>query len=110
MLKKDLYVIRSLSCGTKFTIQQYGALCHTSNSVTWIKMSLILSEKKTDLQIPVTSICLICYLGHHEKDTHVKWYEDIEGLSAAISYAWDRLTKNSSIIQLTNGGCDSKKW
>ena len=24
----------------------------------------------------------------------LKWYEDIEGLSAAMPYAWDRLTKN----------------
>ena len=36
----------------------------------------------------------------------VKRYEGIEGLSAAISDAWDRLTKNSSIIQSTNGECD----
>ena len=25
---------------------------------------------------------------------NIKQYEDIEGLSAAMSYAWDRLTKN----------------
>ena len=37
---------------------------------------------------------------------NVKRYEDIEGLTAAISDAWDRLTKNSSIIQSTNGRCD----
>ena len=29
---------------------------------------------------------------------NVKRYEDIEGLTAAISDAWDRLTKNSSIF------------
>ena len=34
-----------------------------------IKISLIISERKADLLIPVTSICLICDLGHHEKDT-----------------------------------------
>ena len=34
MLKKHLYVIWRLSCGQKFTIQQYGARCHTANSVT----------------------------------------------------------------------------
>ena len=34
-----------------------------------IKMSLIISEKTTDLLTPVTSICLICDLGHQEKDT-----------------------------------------
>ena len=34
---------------------------------------------------------------------NVKQYESTERLSAAISDAWDRLTKNSSMIQSTNG-------
>ena len=34
ILKKHLYVIRRLSCGQRFTIQQYEARCHTANSVT----------------------------------------------------------------------------
>ena len=34
MLKKHLYVIRSLSCGKKCTIQQYVARCYKRNSVT----------------------------------------------------------------------------
>ena len=34
MLKKHLCAIRSLYCGKQFTIQQYGACCHTANSVT----------------------------------------------------------------------------
>ena len=34
-----------------------------------MKMPLIISERKSDLLIPVTSICLICNLGRHEKDT-----------------------------------------
>ena len=34
MLKKHLYVIKRLSCGQKFTIQQYGAPCYTANSLT----------------------------------------------------------------------------
>ena len=34
ILKKHLYVIRSLSCGGKFTIQKYEARYHTANSVT----------------------------------------------------------------------------
>ena len=34
ILKKRLYVIRSLSCRKKFTIQQYATRCHTANSVT----------------------------------------------------------------------------
>ena len=33
------------------------------------KMSLIRLQRKTDVLIPVISICLICNLGHHEKDT-----------------------------------------
>ena len=36
---------------------------------------------------------------------NLKQYEDIESLPAAISYAQDRMTKKSSIIQSTNGGC-----
>ena len=55
----------------KFTIQQCGALCHAVNSFTnYLNKNvpvLIISERKTDL-IPVTSIYLICDLGH-EKDT-----------------------------------------
>ena len=33
-LKKRLFVIRQLSGGRKFTIQQDGARCYTANSVT----------------------------------------------------------------------------
>ena len=33
MLKKHVYVIRRLSCGQNFTIQQYGARCRTANPV-----------------------------------------------------------------------------
>ena len=40
---------------------------------------------------------------------NLKLYEDIEGLSAAMSYAGVRLTKYSSIIQSTNGGCDYRR-
>ena len=34
-----------------------------------MKMSMIISERKSDLLIPVTSIYLIMQFGHHEKDT-----------------------------------------
>ena len=34
ILKKHLYVISSLSCGKKFTIQQYRVRCHTAKPVT----------------------------------------------------------------------------
>ena len=61
-----------------------------------MKMPLIVSERKSDLQIPATSIYLIMQFGTSRKKIlykNVKRYEDIEGLSAAISYARDRLTK-----------------
>ena len=60
-----------------------------------IKMSLIISERKADL-----SWYAIWDIMKEILYKNVKWYEDIEGLSAAISYAWDRLTKklvNNSI-------------
>ena len=71
--------------------------------ITSMKMSLIISERKIDILILVTSIQLII-----EKMVYknVKQYEHIERLSAVISDAWDRLTKNPSIIQSTNDRCD----
>ena len=34
-----------------------------------MKMSLIISERKTDLLIPVTQFTWLCNSGHHEEDT-----------------------------------------
>ena len=70
-----------------------------------MKMSLIISERKTDLLIPVTSTYLIMQFGTSCKKIlykNPKRYEDIKRLSAAMSNAWDRMTKkfiNNSIDQ-----------
>ena len=99
MLKKHLYVIRSLSCGKKFIIQQYGALCHTANSVTnylnenvpdYIRKENW-SPNSCDLKLLDYAIWYIMKKIIYKT---IKRYEDIEGLSAAISYARDSLTKN----------------
>ena len=107
MLKKHFYVIRRLSCGQKFTIQQYGARCHTANFVSNSLNENIPNyiRKENDLLILVTSIYLImqfCDMMKKMLYKNAKQYEDIQGLSAAISDAWDRLTKkiiNNSIGQ-----------
>ena len=67
-----------------------------------MKMCLIISERKTDLLIPVTSIYLITQFGTSWKRYSTRNYRDMK---TAMSYVWDRLTKKSSIIQSTNGGC-----
>ena len=70
-----------------------------------MKTSLIISESKTGLLIPVTSIYLIMQFWDVAKKILFKnlmQYENIEGPSAAMSYVWDRLTKkliNNSIDQ-----------
>ena len=113
MLKKHLYVIRRSSCGQKSTIQQYGTRCHTANSAT-----NYLNENGPDYirkENCSPNTCELNLLDHAIWDMmkkmlykSVKRCEDIEGLSAAISDASYRLTKNSSIIQSTNGGCVRK--
>ena len=67
-----------------------------------MKMPLIISERESDLQIPVLNLLDYGIWNTTKKILYknVKRYEDIEGLSAAISYAWVRLTKklfNNSI-------------
>ena len=56
--------------------------------------------RKIDLVILVTSIYLPDYaiLGMMLYK-NIMQYKDIEGLSATISDAWDRLTKNLAIVQ-----------
>ena len=91
----------------KFTIQQYGALCHTANYVT-----NYLNENFPDCirkESWSPNFCDLNLLDYAIRDNmknilfnNLKWYEDITGLSAAIPYAWDRLTKkpiNNSIDQ-----------
>ena len=89
----------------KFTIQQYAACCHTANSI-----NNYLNENASDYirkGIWSPNSCDLNLLDYGIWNTtkkilykSVKRYEDIEGLSAAISYAWVRLTKkffNNSI-------------
>ena len=82
----------------KFTIQQYGARRHTANSVTnylnenvpdYIKKENW-SPNSCDLKLLDYAIWDITKKILYKK---VKRYEDIESFSAAISYAWDKLTK-----------------
>ena len=110
MMNEHLYVIRSLACGKKFTIQQYVARCHTANSVT-----NYLNENVTDYirkEYWSPNSCDLNLLDYAIWDImkkilykNLKQYENIEG-SAIMSYAWNRMKKKSSIIQSTNGGCD----
>ena len=98
MLKKHLYVIRSLSCGKKFTIQQYGSRCYTANSATnYLNENVPDYIRKENRSPDSFDLSLLDYtISNIMKKifyVSVKRYEDIEGLSAAISYAWDRLTK-----------------
>ena len=99
----------SLSCGKKFTIQHYGARCHTANFVTnylnenvphYILILLILLfPNSCGLNLLDFAIWDIMKKILHK---NLKRYEDNEGLSAAMSYAWNRLTKkfiNNSIDQ-----------
>ena len=98
MLKKHFHVIRSLSCGKKFTIQQYGALCHTINHVTdYFNENVPDYIRKESWSPDSYDINLLDYaiwdITKKILYKNLKRYQDIEGLSAAISYAWDRLTK-----------------
>ena len=111
MLRKHLYVIRSLSCGKKFIIQKYEARCHTANTVTNYLNGNVLDNIRKQNWCPYSGdLNLLDYaiwdIVKKILYKNLKRYENIEGPSAAISYAWDRLKKNSSIIQWANGGCD----
>ena len=109
MLKKNLDVISDWSCGKKFTIQQYGARSHTANSVTnylnenvpdYIRKENW-SPNSSDLKLLDYTIWNITKKIFYK---NVKRYEDTEGLSEALSYAWDKLTK--FIYSSSNGWCD----
>ena len=98
MLKKHLCVIRRLSCGKKFTIQQNGAPCHTASSVTsYLNKNVPDCIRKENWPPNFCDLSLHGYANWNimKKILHknFKWYEDIESLSGAMSYAWDRLMK-----------------
>ena len=107
MLKKHLYVIRSLCCGKKFTIQQYGSRCYTANSATNYLNENVPDYIRKENWSP--NSCDLNLLDYAIWDImkkilykNLKRYENIEGPSAAMSYVWDRLTKkfiNNSIDQ-----------
>ena len=62
-----------------------------------MKMFLIISERNTDLLIPVTSIYLIMQFGTSGKRYSTRTSSDMNTskvFSAAMSYAWDKLKKN----------------
>ena len=99
MLKKHLYVIRSLSCGKKFTIQKYEARCHTANSVTnYLNENVPDYIRKENWSPNSCDLNLldypIWYIMKKIIYKTIKRYEDIEGRPAVISYARFSLTKN----------------
>ena len=100
ILKKHLSVIRRLSSGWKFTGQKHVARCHTANLYTNYLNENVQDYIKKEIWPPN-----LCDLIEKMVCQNVKRYEHIEVLPAVISVTWDRLTKNSSIIQSTNGGC-----
>ena len=111
MLKKHLYVITSLSCGKKFTIQKCEARCHTATSVTNYLNGNVLGNIRKQNWSPYSCVLslldyAICDIMKKILYKDLKQYENIEGPSAAMSYVWD----NSSIIQWISGRCDYSKW
>ena len=83
------------------------ARCHTANSVINYPNENVTDYIRKEYWSP--NSCDLNLLDYAIWDIMKKilcLYEDIEGLSAAMPYAWDRLKKKSSIIQSTNGGCD----
>ena len=110
MLKKHLFVIRILSCRKKKTFERYGAHCQTANFVTnYLNENVPDYVRKKNCSHNSCDPNLLDYtiwdIMKKILYKNLKRYEDIEGLSAAMSYAWDRLTK-ISIIQSISGGCD----
>ena len=73
--------------------------CHTANSVTNYLNENVPDFIRKENWSP--NSCNLNLLNYAIWDVMknilyktLKWYEDIEGLSAAMPYAWDRLTKN----------------
>ena len=98
---------RSLSCEKKFTIQQYGARCHRANSVTnYLNENVPDFIRKESWSLNSCGLNLLDYviwdIMRKMFYKNLKRHEDIEDLSAAMSYESDRLTKrfiNNSIDQ-----------
>ena len=91
MLKKDLYVIRSLSCGKKFAVQKYEARCHTAHSVTnYLNENVRDNIRKQNWSPYSCDLNLIDYaIWNIMKKIlykNLKRHEYIEGASAVMSY------------------------
>ena len=99
--------MRSLSCGKKFIIQKYEARCHTTNYVTYYLNGNVPDNiRKQNWSHYSCDLSLLDYATWDIMKKilykNLKRYENIEVPSAAMSYAWDRLTKkfvNNSIDQ-----------
>ena len=71
MLKKHLYVTRRWYCGPKFTIQQYGAHCHTAKSLNnYLNENVHDYIRKENSSPNSCDLNLLDYanLGHDKKD------------------------------------------
>ena len=97
MLKKHLCVIRSLSCGKRFLIQQYGIRCHTANSVPNYLNENVYDYIRKEKWSPNS-----CDLNLLDYAIWTSW----KRYSMGYGIDWENI---SSIIQSTNGGCDWKK-
>ena len=99
MLKKYLDVKKSLSCGEKIHYSTiWGLLPHSKfcYQLSQWKYPWLYQKGNLISKFLRSQSTWLCNLENHEKKIlykNVKRYEDIEGLSAAISYARDRLTK-----------------
>ena len=112
MLKKHFYVIRRLSCGQKFTILQYGDLLPGSKCfliIISMKMFLIISKRRADFLILVTSIYLIMQFGTWWERYSTRTYSSMKtfkGFQKQYQMHGIDRKKKSSIIQSNNGGCN----
>ena len=90
MLQKNLYLIRSASCGKKFFIQKYEARCHTANSVTnYLNENVLDNIRKQNLSPYFCDLNLLDYaiwdIVKKILCKNLKRYENIEGPLAAMS-------------------------
>ena len=93
MLKKHLYVVRSLYCGKKFTIQKYEADYHTANSVTNYLNKNVPDNIRKQNWSPYS--CDLSFLDYAIWDImkktlykNLKRHENNEDPSAAMSYIY----------------------
>lgn len=101
MLKKYLYVVRRLSCGQKFAIQQYGVCCHAANSVTNYLNKDIPVPRKENSSFNSCDLSLLNYaiwdIMEYLPNKNLKWHEDMEALSAVISWFMNMLYINRKV-------------